>query len=106
MPGSGQAYSGHYADALIAFFVNAVFIAATFTLYDLELSAKRPHYASITMGVLGLGFLCSKTLAVGIQSANRYNNFKERQFHQQIRNDFFNTEYVEKVSETCFQKCL
>ncbi len=101
LPGSGQIYAEHYTDGLIAFCFNAVLIGSALVLYDLESSAGRAHYASIGVGLIGLQFYIAN-IGGAIQSAQRYNNFKERQFHQEIRDSFFNVDYVQKTSGAGF----
>ena len=98
LPGSGQFYTEHYTDGLIAFFFNVTFLGSALLLYDLEGRAGEPHYASTTMGLIGLNFYIANVLG-GTQSARSYNHFQERKFHHDIRNSFFNIDRIEKISK-------
>ena len=97
LPGSGQFYSGHDADGVTALFFNTVFIGSAATLYNLERKSDSGHGASIVFGVLGLFFYLTN-ISGAIGSAHRYNIYQERKFQQDIRDRFFNLNYVEKTS--------
>ena len=103
LPGAGQYYAGHDADAVSAFFFNAMFLGSTVALYDLENRAGAPHMASLVYGVVALIFYAANiTGAIG--SAHRYNIHQERLFQEKIRTSFFNLERVEQVADIHFQK--
>ena len=103
LPGSGQWYSAHYADALISFFFNFSFLFSAITIYNLENEAGRPHQASIVMGLIGVNFYVAN-LVGAVKSAERYNNFQTRTFHQKLRDEYYNLDYIEKSSGVNFSK--
>ena len=97
IPGSGQIYSEHYTDGIIAFFFNVVFISASLRLYKLEQRSDESHYYSAALGLIGLNFYFSN-ISSAVNSARRYNQYQERKFHHEVRNSFFNIDYIEKTS--------
>ncbi|MCE9598333.1 MAG: hypothetical protein K8S54_10235 [Spirochaetia bacterium] len=102
LPGSGQIYSGHVADGISSFAFTSVVCGSAAYMNHLETKAKSSHTGSIVTGLLGLGFyLVNITGAVA--SAQRYNNYQERKFQQNIRERFFNLDFVEKSSGIVFQ---
>ncbi|MBL8018524.1 MAG: hypothetical protein JNM27_02570 [Leptospirales bacterium] len=102
VPGSGQIYSGHVADGISSFAFTSVLCGSAAYMNHLETKAKSNHAGSIVTGILCLGFyLVNITGAVA--SAQRYNNYQERKFHQEIRERFFNLDFVEKNSGIVFQ---
>ena len=102
LPGSGQWYAGHEVDGLVAFFFNAFFIGSAVALYDLERAADRPHTASGVFGVVGLFFYITN-IAGAVASARRYNIYQERVFQQEVRDRFFNADFVERNSGVQFR---
>ena len=97
LPGSGQMYTEHIVDGSVALFFNTMFLGGAIALYDLESAADRPHHASIFAGIIGIAFYLSNILGA-YKSAHRYNIYQKRKFHQQIRSEFFNIDYIEKTS--------
>lgn len=102
LPGSGQWYAGHEVDGLMAFFFNAFFLGSAAALYDLERAADRPHTASGVFGFVGLFFYITNIVGA-VASAKRYNMHQERVFQQEVRDRFFNTDYVERASGIQFR---
>lgn len=105
LPGGGQFYSDHEADAVSAFAYNALFIGSAATIYNLERRAGIRPGASIFFGLVGL-FFYATNITGAIVSAKRYNIYRERNFQQEIRDRFFNLDYVEQTSGISFQKDL
>ncbi|MCB1306879.1 MAG: hypothetical protein KDK30_01805 [Leptospiraceae bacterium] len=101
LPGSGQIYSEHYADGTVAFFFNTMFLGSAAIMYDLERRADSGHAASAVFGIFGLMFYLSN-IGGAYKSAERYNHYQERKFHQEIRDIFFNLDYVERTSGITF----
>jgi tetratricopeptide (TPR) repeat protein len=102
LPGAGQMYSGHYIDGVLAFIFNFAFLGSAAYMYGLENSAHRNHDASIALGTVGFAFYGANIIG-GIGSAQRYNSFYERKFFQNIQENFFNLNTVEKYSEIKFK---
>ncbi len=102
LPGAGQVYAGHEVDGMIAFFFNLFFIGSALALYDLERAADRPHTASGVFGVVGLFFYVTNIVGA-VASAKRYNIHQERVFQQDVRDRFFNTDFVERTSGVQFR---
>ncbi len=103
LPGSGQFYAGHDADAVSAFFFNAMFLGSAAVMYDLESRSGSPHTASVLYGLIGLLFYASN-ITGAVNSATRFNTHQERLFQERVRNTFFNLERVEQVVDLRFQK--
>ena len=97
LPGSGQVYAAHYVDGVAAFFFNGMFLGSAIVTYDLERRAGSGHVASSIFGLVGLIFYLANVNGA-VQSAYRYNNFQVRQFHERVREEYFNMDYVERVS--------
>ena len=97
LPGSGQVYAAHYVDGVAALFFNGMFLGSAIVTYDLEQRAGSGHVASSIFGLVGLIFYLANVNGA-VQSAYRYNNYQERQFHQRIREEYFNLDYVEQTS--------
>lgn len=97
LPGAGQIYSEHYVDGVTAFFFNSMFLGSAAIIYDLEQRADRPHVASAAFGVVGLFFYIANVFGAA-QSAHRYNTYQTRLFHQEVRDTFFNVDYVDRTS--------
>lgn len=97
LPGAGQIYSEHYVDGVTAFFFNSMFLGSAAIMYDLEQRANRPHVASAAFGVVGVFFYLANVFGAA-QSAQRYNTYQTRLFHQEVRDTFFNVDYVDRTS--------
>ncbi len=97
LPGAGQIYSEHYVDGVTAFFFNGMFLGSAAIMYDLENRANRPHVASAAFGVVGVFFYLANVFGAA-QSAHRYNTYQTRLFHQEVRDTFFNVDYVDRTS--------
>jgi len=101
VPGSGQIYARAVSDGLTAFGFTAVLGGSAAYMNHLETKAGRPHTGSILTGLVALGFYLSG-ITGGAAAANRYNAYQERQFHNEIRDRFFNLDFVEKTSGIVF----
>jgi len=101
LPGSGQFYAGHTADAMTTFFFNSIFIGASATLNILETRTGGGHAASGIFSIIALFFYITN-ISGAISAAKQYNNFQERHFQQEIREKFFNLDYLEKTSGLSF----
>lgn len=95
LPGSGQIYARHVSDGITAFLYNFILIGSAVSLYNLEEKSHSPHAASIVVGSVGLVFYTSN-IAGAMAAAKEYNTYQERLFQQEIRNNFFNLDYVER----------
>jgi len=103
LPGLGQAYTEHYADAGMTLFWNVTFLGGSAYLYNLENQAGRPHHGSVIAGVFGLIFYATN-LAGAYSSAHRRNIFMQRQFAREIRTDFFSIDQIERSSRIEFTR--
>ncbi len=101
LPGSGQLYAGHTADALSAFFFNSMFIGSASVIYNLENRAGRSHTASGIFGFVALIFYLSN-ITGAIAAASQTNVYNERKFQSEIREKFFNLDYVQDTSGISF----
>jgi len=102
LPGSGQYYAAHRADAFTAFYFNSLFIGSAAVTYNLERAAGHKPGASVFFGVIGLFFYITNIIG-GVGSAKRWNLYQERKFQQQIRDRFLNIDYAEKQSGVSFR---
>jgi tetratricopeptide (TPR) repeat protein len=102
LPGAGQIYSEHYVDGVTAFFFNSMFLGSAAIMYDLEQRANRPHVASAAFGVVGVFFYLANVFGAA-QSAHRYNTYQTRLFHQEVRDTFFNVDYIDRTSGIVFE---
>ena len=98
-PGGGHFYAKHNTDGAIAFLTNFFFATTTAVLYSLENKSNSNHAASILFGLVGFSFYFSN-ITGAIKATERYNNFEERIFQQQLRDQFFNLNEIERVSKT------
>jgi hypothetical protein len=101
LPGSGQIYARAVSDGLTAFGFTAVLGGSAAYMNHLETKAGKPHTGSILTGLVALGFYLSG-ITGSAAAANRYNAYQERQFHNEIRDRFFNLDFVEKTSGIVF----
>lgn len=101
IPGSGQMYTEHYVDGGVALFFNTMFLGSAIVLYDLETQAGRPHQASIVAGIFGISFYISNILGA-YKSAHRYNIYQKRKLYQDIRELYFNDDFIESTSQLKF----
>ena len=101
LPGAGQYYAGHEADAVTALFFNTMFLGSAVAIYDLESRAGAAHSASLVFGLIGLVFYASNIVGA-VASAGRYNVHQERLFQERVRESFFNLERVERVADIRF----
>jgi len=102
VPGAGQMYSRNVADGLTAFGFTTVFCGSAAYMNSLETKAGRSHTGSLITGVIGLGFYLVN-ITGGVASAQRFNNYHERKFQQEIRDRFFNIDFIEKTSGINFE---
>lgn len=105
LPGAGQFYANHEADAVSAFFFNAMFLGSAAVIYDLETRADASHSASVVFGLVGLVFY-SANIVGAITSARRYNVYQERRFQQDLRDTFLNLDRAERVARVQFRTSL
>jgi hypothetical protein len=101
LPGSGHIYSGQTAAGITAFSVNFVLLGGAAYMYNLEQEAKRPHYVSGLFATGGLVFYGANVVGA-VSAARRYNQYHERAFQQSIRDNFFNTDFIEDTSGVKF----
>ena len=105
VPGSGQMYSEHFTDGTAAFLINGFLIGSAVYMNSAETKAKMSHEGSIAAGLVALVFY-SANIAGAISSARRYNMYQERKFHQDIRENFFNLDSIEKNAGISFKTSL
>ncbi|MBX7057265.1 MAG: hypothetical protein K1X75_04320 [Leptospirales bacterium] len=101
LPGAGYVYSDQWADGASSFLFTAATVGPALLLYDLERAASRPHSGSLVFGILGLIFYLASVLG-SANAARRFNNFQTRQFHDQVRDAFFNLDYAAEASGVVF----
>lgn len=105
LPGAGQFYSRHYSDGVMAFFWNTTFLGGGAYAYNLESASHRPHSVSILALLVGLLFY-SSNIAGAYASANRFNVYQERRFYQDVRDTYFNVDFIERTSGLEFSRPL
>lgn len=105
LPGSGQVYARNASDGITSFAFTAVLGGSAAYMNYLETRAGRPHTGSWIAGLVALGFYASG-ITGAVSAANRYNAYQEREFHNEIRERYFNLEFVEKTSGVVFSAPL
>lgn len=101
VPGAGQIYSKAVSDGLTSFAFTAVLGGSAAYMNHLETRAGRSHAGSLLTGLLAASFYIAG-ITGATAAANRYNAFHERQFHNEIRERFFNLDFVEKSTGITF----
>lgn len=96
MPGAGQLYANHYADAVSSFLLNFLFLGSAIHMYELERRSGRPHTISAVVGTAGLLFY-SANIVGAYASAQRYNLYRERTMHDEVRRSLFQLDRAERV---------
>jgi TM2 domain-containing membrane protein YozV len=102
LPGAGQVYAGHSVDGVTAFLFNGMFLGSAIIMYDLETRAGGGHLGSGIFGAIGLVFYLANVTGA-YHTAHRYNNYRERQFQQEVRDAFFHLDYIQKTSGVVFE---
>ncbi|MFN3604365.1 MAG: hypothetical protein ACK4UJ_06625 [Leptonema sp. (in: bacteria)] len=97
LPGAGYFYTNHYMDGIFSFFWNVIFLGGGLYMYSLEKESQKPHIVSSAFLLVGIGIYLAN-ITGSYTSAIRYNNYKIRIFYQQLRNLYFNTDFIEKTS--------
>lgn len=101
VPGAGQIYAKAVSDGLTSFAFTAVLGGSAAYMNHLETKAGRNHTGSLITGLLAASFYVAG-ITGATAAANRYNAYHERQFHAEIRERFFNLDFVEKSSGITF----
>ena len=101
LPGTGQVYAEHYTDGIIAFLINTVLIGSAAGFIVLESSGGKPPVGSSILSIIGFTFYVAN-ITGAVQAARRRNYYQERNFHQKLRNQHFNIDYVERVTGLSF----
>ncbi len=96
LPGSGQLYAKHYADAISAFLLNLLFLGSAIHMYELERQGGRPHTISAVVGSVGLLFYAANIVGA-YASAQRHNLYRERTMHDAVRRSVFHLDRAEQV---------
>lgn len=102
LPGMGYIYTKHYTDAISSFFWNSVFLGGGIYMYQLEQQTEKNHVVSYSFLLFGLTVYVSNIIG-SYTSAIRHNNYHIRLFYQELRNTYFNTNFVEQTSGIQFQ---
>lgn len=102
IPGSGYFYTHHYTDGLLSLFWNSVFIGGGIYMYQLEKNNNKNHIISYGFLIMGLSVYISNIIG-SYTSAIRYNNYKLRIFYRELRNLYFNTDFIERTSGIQFE---
>ncbi len=97
LPGGGHFYSGQTMAGLTALAVNLFFWGGAAYMYNLERETGKPHYGSGLFAAGGIVFY-SASVSGGVAAARRYNQYQERAFQQNIRDIYFNTDFIEDTS--------
>ncbi len=102
LPGSGYFYTKHNTDGLFSLFWNSVFLGGGIYMYNLEKEQHKQHFISYGFLIVGLSVYISNIIG-SYTSAIRYNNYKLRLFYQELRNIYFNTDFIERTSGIKFE---
>jgi len=94
-------YVGHFVDGFKSFFYNVLFLGSASSIYRMEKKSGSNHYVSSSFGIIGLMFYLANIVG-SITTAKRFNIYQERVFHQNIRNRFFNVDFIENTLEIKF----
>lgn len=78
VPGLGQVYCGRYRDAVIAFVVNSLFIAATVEAFDNDSEAL-----GVGLGLVGAGFYAGNIYSA-VNSAHKYNRNRQQEWFRRL----------------------
>jgi len=91
LPGTGQAYSGHWFDALNAFSMVGLFGFATFLAYSYEAQQNNGRYVYTAVGVSITAVFHIANILGAVKTADYYTVKKRQNFMEGIRTRVFDT---------------